>query len=123
VPSEIRSKQVDRRERDLEYDHKICIQKKIEKGTINNNNTSIERRGAKETSSEKGLLYKVVVKRTLRNHSDQCTVRGEWMNGWMDGWMDRRHFVKYLAKYFHKPNMKDNLIFNYPSIYLWLYYV
>jgi hypothetical protein len=41
---------VDRRDRDLEYDHKICIQKKeIEKGTINNNNnTSIERRGAKE---------------------------------------------------------------------------
>jgi len=37
--------------------------------------------------------------------------------------MDRRHFVKYLAKYFHKPDMKDNLIFNYPSIYLWLYYV
>jgi hypothetical protein len=37
--------------------------------------------------------------------------------------MDRKHFVKYLVKYLHKPDMKDNLIFNHCSIYLWLYYV
>ncbi len=48
VPSEIQNKKVDRRDRDLEYDHKVCIQKKIEKGTIINNNNNTF---TKETSS------------------------------------------------------------------------